>query len=259
MLYSVRMRAAQGGPHERGGKHISGAERLVRPALLAATAAALLERALSHSRGTADFVNLVVEAIPAAGIQAVNCLPVTSVAAADVKAGRALALAALLKAGVTPAAAAAGLQILQTMDTLRGAMLADACTGRRLDTSGERGVRVSRMDSADQAAYWRWLERQGYTNAHIREALILASKVMAAPGMVAELCWSDDPEYTAGYVATPAGYTRFTKLKPYGSERGGRIFFVKQDANVAELIRYLRLQPVLVRVPAKEGADAVSR
>ena len=28
-LYSVRMRAAQGGPHENGGHHISGAERMV--------------------------------------------------------------------------------------------------------------------------------------------------------------------------------------------------------------------------------------
>ena len=28
-LYSVRMRAAQGGPHENGGHHISGAERIV--------------------------------------------------------------------------------------------------------------------------------------------------------------------------------------------------------------------------------------
>ena len=28
-LYSVRMRASQGGPHENGGHHISGAERIV--------------------------------------------------------------------------------------------------------------------------------------------------------------------------------------------------------------------------------------
>ena len=29
MVYSIRMRAAKGGPHEQGGSHISGAERLV--------------------------------------------------------------------------------------------------------------------------------------------------------------------------------------------------------------------------------------
>ena len=29
MLYSIRMRASQGGPHEEGGRHISGAERIL--------------------------------------------------------------------------------------------------------------------------------------------------------------------------------------------------------------------------------------
>ena len=29
MLYSIRMRSAQGGAHENGGHHISGAERLI--------------------------------------------------------------------------------------------------------------------------------------------------------------------------------------------------------------------------------------
>lgn len=29
-LISIKMRAAQGGPHERGGRHISGEERIVR-------------------------------------------------------------------------------------------------------------------------------------------------------------------------------------------------------------------------------------
>ena len=34
MHYSVRMRAAQGGSHENGGRHISGAERLIPRELL---------------------------------------------------------------------------------------------------------------------------------------------------------------------------------------------------------------------------------
>ena len=29
MKYSIRMRSAEGGPHEKGGNHISGAERIV--------------------------------------------------------------------------------------------------------------------------------------------------------------------------------------------------------------------------------------
>ncbi|MCX7781956.1 MAG: 6-carboxyhexanoate--CoA ligase, partial [Negativicutes bacterium] len=39
MLYTVRMRAAQGGAHESGGRHISGAERLAAAPQLAELAA----------------------------------------------------------------------------------------------------------------------------------------------------------------------------------------------------------------------------
>ncbi|HWR43056.1 6-carboxyhexanoate--CoA ligase [Sporomusa sp.] len=260
MLYSVRMRAAQGGAHAKGGKHISGAERLVSREVLTATVTTMLERALSHSRGAADFTNLTVEAVPVKAVQETACLPVTSVDVTDVTAGRAVAQAELIKAGVAPGAAVVGIEALAGLaGSLRGAMLADARTGARLDASGERGIRVSRMDIADEQAYLRWLNSQGYSNIHIQEAIVLASKVMSAPGVVAELCWSDDPEYTAGYVATPAGYTRFTHLKPYGSDIGGRIFFVKENTDLDQLVAYLKYQPVLIKVPAEEVcADAIS-
>ena len=55
-LYSVRMRAAQGGPHENGGHHISGAERIVKLEDVGAIAQTLAKRALHHSKGTADFI-----------------------------------------------------------------------------------------------------------------------------------------------------------------------------------------------------------
>ena len=60
-LYSVRMRAAQGGPHENGGHHISGAERIVKLEEVGAIAQSLAERALHHSKGTADFINITVD------------------------------------------------------------------------------------------------------------------------------------------------------------------------------------------------------
>ena len=50
-LYSVRMRAAQGGPHENGGHHISGAERIVKLEDVGTIAQSLAERALHHSKG----------------------------------------------------------------------------------------------------------------------------------------------------------------------------------------------------------------
>jgi 6-carboxyhexanoate--CoA ligase len=249
------MRAAQGGAHEKGGKHISGAERMVSREELTATATMMLERALSHSRGEPDFINLTVETIPSEAILEATCLPIKSVNVADVKAGRAVAQGVLIQAGVAPDAAAAGIETLASLaNSLHGAMLVDAETGIRLDDSNERGIRVSRMDVNDEQGYLHWLNSQGYNNVHIQEAVVLASKVMSAPGVVAELCWSDDPEYTAGYVATPVSYTRFTHLKPYGSDIGGRVFFLRGNTDLEQLTEYLRHQPVLIKIQAEEAA-----
>ncbi|WP_371368247.1 6-carboxyhexanoate--CoA ligase [Sporomusa rhizae] len=260
MLYSVRMRAAQGGAHEQGGTHISGAERLVGEAEWKQVAAEMLERAVSHSKGSADFINLIVETVSRNNVQEITCLPIQSVAGSDVPAGRKAAQAELIKAGVAPAAASAGVAAVAGLQgSMRGAMVLCAKTGKRLDDSGERGIRVSRMDIADNQAYLNWLRRQGYGNMHIREALVLASKVLSAPGVVAELCWSDDPEYTTGYIASATVYTRFTNLKPYGCSIGGRVFFVKENTDLAQLTDYLQYRPVMVKVPAEETNDAVSR
>jgi 6-carboxyhexanoate--CoA ligase len=111
---------------------------------------------------------------------------------------------------------------------MRGAMLIEAGTGARLEPDPARGIRASRMDltAAADAHLRRGLARIGLDNGHVREALVLAAKVLAAPGIVAELCWSDDPGYTAGYVASRRhGYVRFPHLKPAGEEHGGRAFF----------------------------------
>lgn len=259
MLCSVRMRAAQGGAHEKGGKHISGAERLVSKDQLPSITAAMINRALSHSRGEADFINITVEAVPVKNIEEVVCLPIVTSKALGITAGREAAKEELIRAGVTPAAVLAGFEALAGLRaSMRGAMVVDAQTGKRLDDRGERGIRVSRMDMLDEQSYIGWLKQQGYNNTHIREAVILASKVLTAPGAVAELCWSDDPEYVAGYVATKDAYTRFAELKCQGSPIGGRIIFVKENTDLEQLIAYLQYQAVLIKVPAAEGkTDAV--
>ena len=75
-LYSVRMRAAQGGPHEKGGHHISGSERMVTLNQVGFIAQSLAERALHHSKGTADFINITVDLIPSERITYIDCLKV---------------------------------------------------------------------------------------------------------------------------------------------------------------------------------------
>lgn len=62
-LISIKMRAAQGGPHERGGRHISGEERIVAEDGVEACLREMLERARTHQRGRADFMNLKLQLV----------------------------------------------------------------------------------------------------------------------------------------------------------------------------------------------------
>lgn len=62
-LYNIKMRAAKGGRHEKGGQHISGAERIVSGENIKDIVSDLLDRAIYHSKGQADFINISLEEI----------------------------------------------------------------------------------------------------------------------------------------------------------------------------------------------------
>ena len=238
-LYSVRMRAAQGGPHEKGGHHISGAERIVKLEEVGAIAQVLADRALHHSKGTADFINITVDLIPSNEITYIDCLEVEEHRTKTIAAAHQLANKLLQGADITEVAIQNAITLLKGLDSsMRGAMLVDATTGKRID-EGNRGVRVSHMDSFDSEALG--------DNDHMREALVLASKVKSAEGIVGELCWSDDPDYTVGYVACNDIYHRIPSMKEFGSNLGGRVFFVKTNTDVDCVIKYLEKAPVLVQ------------
>lgn len=250
MLCSVKMRASLGGRRGVGGKHISGAERIVPEEAAEETAAAMLRRARTHERGRADFIQIRVELVPPGSIRTCPLLPVSTRDARTVEEGRAAARDELLRAGVSPAAADAGFAALEALtDSMRGAMVLDSETGRRLDDMGERGVRCTNMDAADSAGYDRFMAARGLGGDHPREALVLASKVAYAPGTAAELCWSDDPRYVTGYVGSAArGYRRIPVLKEAGDPVGGRIFFVRPGTDMEQYIAYMQEQTVLVEV-----------
>ena len=238
-LYSVRMRAAQGGPHEKGGHHISGAERIVKLEEVGAIAQSLADRALHHSKGTADFINITVDLIPPEKIRYIDCLKVEEHKTSSISESHQLAADLLDDPAISKTAVHKAISMLKRLDrSMRGAMLVDAITGERLDT-GNRGVRVSHMDSFDSYALG--------DNEHMREALVLASKVQSADGIVGELCWSDDPDYTVGYVACNGVYHRLPNMKEFGSNIGGRIFFVRSDIDSESVIEYLERTPVLVQ------------
>lgn len=230
-LYSIRMHSSC------QGSHLSGAERLVQEAELETVAAQLLRRALQHSRGCADSIRLSVDAIATGAVRSATLPDLATIRVTDFHQGREAAGVLLHRSGVSPLAAKIALDTLAAGaapdgSSMRGAMLLDADSGARLEADQFRGVRVSRMDLTPEAALrlQQQLETFGLNNPHVREALVLAGKVLATPGIVAELCWSDDPDYTAGYVASAAlGYRRLTQLKPLGDERGGRVFFVRDE------------------------------
>lgn len=238
-LYSVRMRAAQGGPHEKGGHHISGAERIVKLEEVGAIAQLLADRALHHSKGSADFINITVDLIPPEKITYIDCLKVEEHKTSSISESHQLATDLLQGPHISETAVLKAISLLKSLDkSMRGAMLVDAITGERLDT-GDRGVRVSHMDSFDSHALG--------DNEHMREALVLASKVQSADGIVGELCWSDDPDYTVGYVACNGVYHRLPNMKEFGSDIGGRVFFVRSNIDSESVIEYLERTPVLVQ------------
>lgn len=238
-LYSVRMRAAQGGPHEKGGHHISGAERIVKLEEVGTIAQSLADRALHHSKGTADFINITVDLIPPEKIRYIYCLTVEEHKTSSISESHQLVTDLLQGPNISETAVLKAISLLKSLDkSMRGAMLVDAITGERLDT-GDRGVRVSHMDSFDSHALG--------DNEHMREALVLASKVQSADGIVGELCWSDDPDYTVGYVACNGVYHRLPNMKEFGSDIGGRVFFVRSNIDSESVIEYLERTPVLVQ------------
>jgi 6-carboxyhexanoate--CoA ligase len=246
-LYSLRMRA------ERDHGHCSGAERIASSLDLPVLAAELVARALACTGGPPDAVHCTVERL----VGTIPCWPLPAVrtfTVSDWQSGRACAHALLQRAGVAPAAAAAGLQLLAEGPApggrvMRGALLLDAATGTRLEADPARGVRVSRMDltPAARPAILAGLAAAGLGHHRVAEALVLAGKVLHAPGIVAELCWSDDPAYLAGYVAAAdAGYQRITRLKAAGNTLGGRALFVRTAGWDREACcAYLERQAVL--------------
>lgn len=248
MIYSVKMHSSLGGVHGEGGRHISGAERIVPEEALEAAVLAMLARARTHERGAADFISVKVEEVRDA--VRVPLVPMYQRDTATKEEGRRAAREELIRAGVSPAAADAGLLALASLtDSLRGAMVLDAVSGVRLDGRGARGIRCSNMDAADSAAYDARMRGKGLGDDHPREALVLASKVASAPGTVAELCWSDDPNYVTGYVCSPKyGYGRITTMKDRGDPVGGRIFFAAPGTDVAAYEEYMQNRTVLVEM-----------
>ena len=256
--FNVRMRASG------GDEYVSGAETIVTSdgsaatdisdhtdelqAAVAGAADSMIQRALDHPRGDPDEVTVTVERLsrPPRRLEA---LPVVTVDVDDADEAQRVARKLLSHAGVSDDALTRGFDVLRAETAERGAALIDAADGSRLDPDPVRGVRASHIGASDSGrnALDAVVAEQGVTSpGTVREAVVLATAIAHAPGTRAELCWSDDPDYIAGYVATLDAYYRFPALKPGNVTEGGRAVFVEPDKAVGRVVEHLEKCPVLV-------------
>ena len=222
--------------------HISGAEKIIGTSAIKDTCSALIERGMHHDKGEADFLNIKIQEINESDIEYIDALKTETVEVDDWHKGQNEVRAFLEEIGVSEPFRI--LELFSETYNMRGAMLLDVDKLLRLEPDRERGIRVTNMD----------MERKGcsgiteYKN-HYEEAIVLASKVAACPGIIGEICISDDPDYVTGYVSSPqVGYRRITKMKEKGSECGGRIFLFRGSPKEAEqAIDFLQNKTVIVR------------
>ncbi|NOZ25720.1 MAG: 6-carboxyhexanoate--CoA ligase [Nitrospirae bacterium] len=232
----------------RGDLHVSGAEGLYREGDLEDRAAAYLRRALSHDRGTPDSVVITVERLEEEPLR-IGLQPVHSVGTSDYAEAWGFIRGVLSSLGVSGEAFDTARSVVESRDVMRGAALVRILSGARAEPDRARGVRVSRLgiDTALLQRLKECLRRCGVDVTVVSEALVLASKVASSPHVVAELCVSDDPGYTTGYLSSrKTGYVRVPHVKQRGAMSGGRVFFVTEEGGVEDTVRYLEETPVMV-------------
>ena len=243
-LYSIKMRAA------KGDLHVSGAERIIPQNAVSSAVCALTERALHHGLGRADFINIKMEEVKPAQLEYLDALPVSNRPAQTVEETYQIMRSMLCELGLE-AKADELIELLRHNHPMRGAVLYDVATSQRLEPDHERGIRVTYMDAEGAAS-------TSSGKNHFREAIVLATKVVHAPGIIAELCLSDDPDYLVGYLASlKHGYVRLMPMKELGNPHGGRVFiFDSTKATAEDAINYLEKQRVLVRgLPVERPAN----
>lgn len=228
--------------------HISGAEGIYPEANIQGVIKRYITRALAHPRGMPDRVTVTVERLtrrPAL----ISTLPVATACTRTLAEARKSSEMLLMSLGLSRKAMEMAWDITG-QGTMSGAAIIRAKTGRRLDKDVERGVRVSRLGIMPSASrrLSALLSRHGINAGTVKEALVLASKVASCKGIIAELCVSDDPCYTTGYVASKQyGYVRVPHIKRKRSRAGGRVFFVREDIRIENIMHYLEKTPAMVQ------------
>lgn len=252
-LWSVRMRAIKKGKgQEARGRgqtevHISGAEGLYKTTEINKAVKDYLLRATNHPRGKPDKVVVTAEKLRQKPVM-ISLLPVSTVRSDSPEEAQRVIYKLLSGSDISKKALQNGIRVVRRNKAMRGASLMLSESGVRVEPDKDRGIRVSKLGIGKnlEKEISRRLAREKINTVTVKEALILASKVASCRGVIAELCISDDPDYTTGYVASKGfGYVRIPHIKQKGSLSGGRVFFIEDKADVKRVIEYLENTPVI--------------
>jgi len=227
--------------------HISGAEGLYEDSDIQKVVKSYVDRALAHPKGKADRIIITIEEIKRKSLE-ISSLPVSTLECDTPAEAEHQILHILYSLGISKKAVNTAFTAIRKCG-MRGATIITAQKGIRREPDKKRGVRASRLGITKTASgsLSQKLARHKINADTVKEALILASKVMAHRNIIAELCISDDPDYTTGYVASKKyGYVRIPHIKKQGSKSGGRAFFIQESADAGDIIHYLEETPVLV-------------
>ena len=240
-LHSIKMRSS------KDNKHISGAESIVDEDNLETAVSRLIKRALTHSKGKAENINIKIEKLDEEKIIFLEPLKVTTVEVENTIQGFKCVKYLLNKLGIDDEKSNKILKIFKQASCMRGAILLDINTLERLEPDKDRGIRATYMDFENSNT--DRLTKESGQNTHFIEALALATKVINCPYIIGEICYSDDPNYTAGYISSKKyGYVRIPHLKEIGDARGGKIFLYDSSLdNVQDCIDYIEKSKTIIR------------
>ncbi|GAB6078229.1 6-carboxyhexanoate--CoA ligase [Hydrogenobaculum acidophilum] len=237
-LVSIRMRASF------KNVHVSGAERICKKEDISKVVNEFLKRPKFY-----DFISIKTEHIE--DIEFIKMPSIRSFDFKSVEEARNFAKVLLENIGIKGYIAENVLLELSKGaafgKNMRGAMLVDIETGQRLEKDKEKGIRTIKVDWEDREFVKQKLFSLGYKiTDRALDALALVSKNIRC-GVIAEVCWSDDTDYTTGYVVINKTYHRINPMKNMGDPYGGRAYFIKAQS-LKEIINCLRNKAFLVKL-----------
>lgn len=209
--------------------HISGAETICEFENLEKTIKKYFNKGFYHENGSIDFLNLKIEKItkPIQNLEPLTIIQNQNASMEDLA----------NNSGVSDKALKNGFKYIENDISYTGAIVLSAKTGERLDSTENRGIRVTNFAFKDRNKINDISER-------VKDALSIATCINSFNNVKGELCVSDDLNYTTGYYASPTlGYNRIFNIKKKNTRQGGRIIFVDEKIDLNNYIVFLEEIP----------------